>query len=103
MFFKCLTPALNTRLSHATHLFGRNYSAELRVTELRSSVEGVNIKINNTTIKSVDAYKLSSKDLKPDGKFYIPRGTFFIAHHSVQPSGTADLMLCSPMVHSHSY
>lgn len=69
LFFRSITGALNVRLSRVIHVLGANYSAELRIAELRTSVEGVIIKISNCQIESVAEYKLSNQDLLASGKY----------------------------------
>lgn len=68
IFFETLKEALDKRLSRATHLFGKNYTAELRIGEFRSSTEGVIVKIRGCAVASVDAYKLTPSDLNSAGK-----------------------------------
>jgi hypothetical protein len=81
-FVGAIKKALSARLDLAKHILGETYSTELRLAELRSSIPGVIIKINDGEIASVDEYILSSADLKTSGEWSTTVISFFIPAHS---------------------
>lgn len=73
-FISSIRAALEVRLSRAVSVIGRNYSAELRIAELRQSVTGVIIKVENAQVAMIEDYELSEKDLKPSSQSFCRYG-----------------------------
>jgi hypothetical protein len=69
-FISSIRAALDVRLSRAMSIIGRNYSAELRIAELRQAITGVVIKIENAEVSTIEDLELSEKDLKPSGQSF---------------------------------